>query len=545
MQTSPATTSATPSRSHPRRWWILAALCLSMLVVGLDGTVLNVALTDIASALHATTGQLQWVVNGYLVTLAVLLIPAGVLGDRWGRGRVLALGLTLFVVASAVAAWSTSPGQLIAARAVMGAGAAAVMPLSLSIIPTVFAPDERRKAVAIVTAALGLGMPFGPLLAGWLLDHFWWGSTLLINVPVVAVALVAGLLLIPNTRATNPARLDLPGVLLSASGLTALVYGVISGPDEGWTSPVVLGCLVGAVVLLGALVWVERRSPAPLVDRRLATRPMFVWPTVSIALSSFALLGLIFVVPQYLQAVRGLDAMATGLRLMPVMVALVVGSGIAGRLDRAAGMRATICLGLVVTAGGFALLLPVSVTSGDGLLLAGLAVVGFGFGLSVPPAMDAMLGALPAEQESTGTALNTAAKQLAGAFGVALLGTVVSSAFGSGVRGPASALPDAARSVAEGSVQGAMAIAQRVPAAVGEPLREAAGTAYVTGMHHALLVCAAVCLAAAGLLWVALPGRERRTSAGAGTQEGEGERTGAGRRPGEPAGVARRDDAVG
>lgn len=494
-------------RGHPRRWWILAALSLSMLVVGLDGTVLNVALSPISDALAASTSDLQWVVNGYLLALAVLLIPAGVLGDRLGRKRTLAAGLVLFAIASAAAAWTRSPTELIAARALMGVGAAAIMPLALSIVPTVFSAEERRKAVAVVTAALGLGMPLGPLVAGWLLAHFWWGSTLLINVPIVVIALVAVLVLIPHSRVSPTRPLDGAGVALSALGFTALVYGVVSAPTDGWGSPVVVGSLAAAVALLGSLVLVERRAVAPIASRAVVANATFVWSTVAIALASFVLLGLIFLVPQYLQAVRGIDALGTGLRLMPAMVALVVGSAAASRAQRWFGVRALICLGLMVTAVGFALLLAVTTTSEYRTLFWGLATVGCGFGVSMPPAMDAMLGALPGDQESTGVALNNAVKQLAGALGVALLGSLVSSAYLAGVLGATASLPAPGGDIARGSVQGAVAVARRLGGS-GEPLRIAAQSAFVNGMHHASLACVIVSLASAVLVAVAMPRSE-------------------------------------
>ncbi|WP_051267576.1 MFS transporter [Nakamurella lactea] len=493
------------SRAHRRRWWILGTLCLSMLVVGLDATVLNVALTPIAESLRASTGQLQWIVNGFVLAFAVCLIPAGVLGDRIGRRRVLTAGLTVFVLASAAAAFTRTPAQLITARAVMGLGAAAVMPLALSIIPTVFGAAERRRAVAMTTVAMGLGMPLGPLIGGALLNHFWWGSTLLINVPLVAVALVAGLIVIPDSRETARRPLDPAGLVLSAVGFTALVYGIVRAPTAGWGSAVTLICLGVAVLTLAAFVAVERRAMAPIASRELLRTPLFVWPTVAIALASFVLLGLIFVVPQYLQAVRGLDALATGVRLMPLMVALVIGSGLAARAERRLSIRVLICLGLVVTAAGCVLLLWVGVDTGYPLLFCGLFVVGFGFGLSMPPAMDAMLGSLPADSESTATALNNAVKQLAGALGVALLGSLLSSAYLAGVTGAAASVPPAAAAAVRGSVQGAAAVADQLGGTAGVDLRQAAGTAFVTGMHHVTLACALVALATAALLAVALP----------------------------------------
>lgn len=459
-----------PARDDPRRWWALGALCLSLLVVGLDGTVLNVALAHISAALRTSTTELQWVVNGFALTSAALLIPAGILGDRLGRGRMLAGGLGVFAVAAVVPATSQSAGSLIIARTVMGIGAAAVFPLALSIIPTIFSTAERARAVAAVTAALGLGMPLGPIIGGWLLDHYWWGSTMLMGVPLVLVALVAGLLVIPDSRDPSPRPLDVPGTACAVLGLGALVYGVIQAPALGWADPLVITALVSAAALGAALVVVERWAVAPLLDLELLRRPLFAWPTIATALTSFVMLGLLFTLPLYLQEIRGLTALATGIRLIPVMAALVVGAGVSGWVTARVGLRGAVALGLVVSCLGFVPILALGPGSTYLPLGVGLGLVGFGFGVSMTPAMDAVLGALPPGRESVGTALNLTLKQTGGVLGVAVLGSILAAAYSPTMHGVA------------------------------------AEAGFLTGMHRIALVCLVAALLTAVVMWRALPG---------------------------------------
>jgi len=490
-----------------RRWWILATLSLTLLVVGLDATVLNVALSDISKALGASNTDLQWVTNGYILVFAVLLMPAGVLGDRLGRRHVLVAGLVVFVAASAFAAWSSSPGMLIAARAVMGLGAAAAFPLALSIIPTVFAPQERAKAVAVLTATMGVGLPIGPLLGGWLLDHFWWGSTLLINVPVVLVALVGLIALVPNSRDEHPARLDLLGLGLSATGIAATVFGLIEQPVHGFGSARVAIPLALGVATLAAFTVAQTRTREPLVDRALVRSRLFVGGTLAATVGSFVLMGLLFTVPLYLQAIRGESAFGTGLRLMPLMLALVVGSAISPMLQQRLGVRGPLSAGFAITFAGLVVARSVSVASSDQVLLAALVIIGFGFGVAMPPAQDAVLGALPPGKEGTGTGLNQAVKQLGGVLSIAVLGSLVAAEYRSGVGPVAGDLPGDAGQAVRDSVAGAAAVAERLPSGLGATVRAAAEQAYVSGMRTAVTVCAIVALVAAVAFAVALPGK--------------------------------------
>jgi EmrB/QacA subfamily drug resistance transporter len=350
-----------------RRWWALAALVLGVLTVGLDATVLNVALPTLAAALHADTAGLQWMVDAYILVFAGLLLPAGVLGDRYGRKRLLIVGLALFGAASAAATHAGSTGQLIAARSVMGIGAAVLLPVVVAVLPVLFPPDERAKAIAVGAAGMALGLPLGPIVGGWLLDHFWWGSVFAINLPVAALAMVAVAVLVPESRDPAPPRPDLVGPGLSTLGLVALVYGLIQAPDRGWGDALVVGTLgVGLALLVAFAIW-ARRARDPMIDLGLFGRRRFLFGTLSMTVASFTLFGLLFVLPQYFQAVAGSDALGTGVRLLPLIGGLVVGARGSATLAARAGSRLPIAAGLALVAGGLTVGATTTVGSGYGL----------------------------------------------------------------------------------------------------------------------------------------------------------------------------------
>ncbi|MGD0605697.1 MAG: MFS transporter, partial [Streptosporangiaceae bacterium] len=312
-----------------RKWWALVAIAASVLVVGLDLTVLNLALPTIATHLHASTSDLQWISDAYSLVLAAAMLPAGLLGDRLGRKKVLLAALVLFGVSSAACAYASGTGELIAARAVLGIGAAAIFPLSLSVIPVLFAPEERQKAIALMASATFVSFPIGPIVGGYLLDNFWWGSVFLINVPVVAMALIAVSFLLPESRSQQRPRLDLPGVILSCAGLAALTYGCIRAGQNGWTSPGALATIAAGLVVLVILVAWERgggrRGVRPLIELSLFRSAGFTWGTALATLVSFAMFGIFFAMPLYFQEVRGVNAMGSGLRLLPMIGGMVLG----------------------------------------------------------------------------------------------------------------------------------------------------------------------------------------------------------------------------
>ncbi|WP_326658360.1 DHA2 family efflux MFS transporter permease subunit [Streptomyces sp. NBC_00385] len=484
-----------------RRWWALGALVASMLVLGFDMTILNVALPTMAGELGATTGEQQWMADGYVVVFAALMLPAGLLGDRFGRRRMLIAGLGVFLVGSVIGTLADDVPTVIAARCVMGVGGALVMPLALAVLPSLFGePKDRIKAVGIVSAASALGMPLGPILGGWLLDHFWWGSVFLVNIPMVGIGIAACVFLLPETRDPAAPAVDMVSTALSATGLGALIYGVIEAPGRGWGDPLVLAALAAGVILIGALVLRERRSARPMLDMALLRQRTFLLSTLASTLVMFALAGLMFILPGYLQAVLGHDAFGTGVRMLPMMGGLIVATRAGGPVNARFGARATMSAGLVVLA--FAALLGsrTTVDSGYGFTALWLTIAGAGFGFAVVPAMNAALGALPPDRAGSGSGLLMTVRQTGSALGIALLGSLLAGAYSG--RLDTSGLPAAAADTAGDSVVAAHAVAARLGA---QRLAESADAAYVHGMSLVLLVVGATALISALLVGAFLP----------------------------------------
>ncbi|MGW2639465.1 MFS transporter [Streptomyces sp. NPDC001348] len=504
-------TELVETRRDPRRWWALAALVASMLVLGFDTTILNVALPTMAEQLGATTGEQQWMADAYVIVFAALMLPAGLLGDRFGRRRMLVAGLGLFLAGSLVGTLADDVHQVIAARAFMGVGASLIMPLALSILPSLFGPEERTKAVGIISAASALGMPLGPIIGGWLLNHFWWGSVFLINVPMVGLGVAACVFLLPETRDPASPRVDALSTALTAAGLGALIYAIIEAPDRGWGDPLVAGMFAAAALLLAGLVLRERRMARPMLDMALLGRRGFLLNTVAATLVMFVLSGLMFVLPPYLQAVLGHDAFGTGLRLLPMMGGLMVAARGAQPVVARFGARAVVSAGLVVLA--FAALLGsrTTVDSGYGFTALWLSVAGLGFGFSVVPAMDGAVAALPADRAGSGSGLLMTLRQVGGAVGIALLGSLLASTFRD--RLDVTGLPSSAAHTAGESVVAAHLVAGRAGSA---HLAASANGAYVHGMGLVLLVCGIAALVTALLAAAFLPtapGTDARTPA--------------------------------
>ncbi|MFF5012384.1 MFS transporter [Streptomyces sp. NPDC001165] len=507
----------------PRRWLALAALTLSVLIVGLDGTVINVALPTIANELHADSAQLQWIGGGYLLTLSVAMLPVGLLGDRLGHKRLLLSGISLFGLASLAGTLAHSPAAVVAARAVLGLGAAAIMPLSMAILPRVFAKEELPKAIAVWTAATALGMPVGPVVGGWLLDHFWWGSVFLFNVPVAALAVLAGLWLLPrDSEPTAKAPFDTLGTVLGGLGITALVYGTVLIPEDGWTGPAVLASLIGAAALLTGFVVRERRHPHPLVDLKLFADRRFLWGTLIAVFVNFAVMGILFVVPQYLQSVLGNDAFGTGLRVLPLIGGLMAAAAASEPLVPRLGARTVVPVGLLVLGAGAFLGATTGLGDGYGFTALWLVLTGLGFGLAVVPATSLVMAALPQDNTGTGTSLLETVQQLGSVLGVAGLGSLLS--YGYLARLHTGQLPAPAADAARDSVSGADAVAARLH---DTGLATAAHASFLHGMTLVLAVCGAIAVLGAVLAAVFLPERARcsrtcsRTVARSATQHAE------------------------
>ncbi|WP_216588058.1 DHA2 family efflux MFS transporter permease subunit [Streptomyces brasiliscabiei] len=497
------------ARPDPRRWWALAALVASMLTLGFDMTILNVALPTMAGDLGATTGEQQWMADAYIVVFAALMLPAGLLGDRFGRRLMLIVGLGIFLAGSVVGALAQDVNAVVAARAVMGIGAALVTPLALSVLPSLFTPAERTKAVGIVSAGSMLGLPLGPIIGGWLLNHYWWGSVFLINVPMAAIGIAACVFLLPETRDPASPRVDTVSTALTATGLGSLIYAIIEAPTRGWTDPLVLGMFAGAAVLITALVLRERRSVRPMLDMGLLAQRGFLFNALAATLGMFVLSGLLFVLPPYLQAVLGHDALGTGVRLLPLMGGLLVGARTAQPLVARLGSRAVVSAGLVVLA--FAALLGsrTTVDSGYGFTALWLACAGAGFGLAIVPAMSDALGTLPTDRAGSGSGLLMTLRQVGSAIGIALLGSLLAGVFRD--RLDVTGLPARAADTAGDSVVAAHLIAERTGTA---DLLTSANTSYVHGMGVVLLVCGGASLVAALLAAAFLPGTKTDEDAG-------------------------------
>ena len=499
-----------------RKWWALIGLALAVLVVGLDLTVLNLALPTLAADLNASTSDLQWFVDAYTLVLAAVLLPAGLLGDRYGRKKVLLISLALFGVASVACAYSGSAGALIAARALLGFGAAAILPLSLSVLPVLFTPEERPRAIAAVTGAVFVSYPVGPILGGWLLDNFWWGSVFLINVPVVVIAITAVAVLMPESRSEHRPRVDAAGMVISSVGLTGLTYGVIKAGQDGWGDPIAITTMVAGVVALAAFVTWERRvsrSGQPLVDLTLFRSASFTWGTILTTLVSFALFGLLFAMPLYFQDVRGLDALASGVCLLPMiggmMAGLVVGDRLGSPRKGADGQpegeprvntKILVIAGFGLIAAALVMGALTSVHSSTGYAATWFALTGLGLGMAMPAAMNAALSALSAERSGSGSAVITAMRQVGATIGVAVLGTVITSVYRSGL----ASLPGQVAQAARKSVASGIAIAQKAGSAA---LLDAVRTAFVHALDVMLWVCAGIAMAAAVLALAFLPRR--------------------------------------
>ena len=516
-----------------RRWLVLVALALSVLVVGIDMTVLNVALPTIGPALHASTTDLQWFADSYSLVVAAALLPAGLLGDRYGRKTVLMTGLALFCVTSLACAYAPNAGALIAVRAVLGLGAAAITPLAISVLPVLFEPAERPKAIAAMMTSTMLGLPLGPVLGGWLLNHVWWGSVFLINVPVTLVALVAVALLMPQSRNPQAARFDALGALLSSAALVGITYGLVQAGSDGWDSAQSLGPLLGGVALLILFVLAVRRTAArpgaePLIDLALFRSGAFSWGTTLSTLTTFAMFGLLFAMPLYFQDVKGTDSLGAGLRLLPMIGGLIVGGVAGSRLltPRPAadggpalaplGARPVVAAGLALLVAGVGLGAATKQHSGEGYAALWFVLVGLGLGFVQPATTNTALSALSKARAGMGSAVMMAMRQVGGTIGVAVLGTILGSAYRSRLdsSAAAAAIPAPVKAEAGQSVTAGVAVAEHAGSA---PLLGAVQDSFVHAMDEMLLVSAVIAAVGVVLAVLFLPGR-RAAAAAAGPE---------------------------
>ena len=508
-----ATATLQRPAGYDRRWWILAVLCLSLLIIVMDNTIVNVALPTLVRTLHSTESQLQWIVDAYSLVFAGLLLTMGTLGDRFGRGSTLAIGLAVFGLGSLASAFSGSSGMLIATRAITGVGAALIMPATLSILTNVFPPEERAKAIGIWAGISGMAVAIGPVIGGLLLVHFWWGSIFLINIPVCLFALVVGRMIIPNSRDPEARRLDPVGALLSIVGLDALVYGIIEAPGKGWGSPTILVSFVVAVIILSAFVIWELRSDHPMLNVKFFANPRFTAASASITLVFFALFGSIFFLTQYLQFVLGYTALQAGIRLVPIALAMMVVAPLAGQAVKKVGTKAMVAVGMAIGAGGLWYLSQTTPTSGYGHVVLGLVLLAAGLALSMVPATESIMGSLPLGQAGVGSAMNDTTREIGGALGVAILGTILSSRYGPAIVKAlgAGGLSGQPLAIAKSSVGGAIGVGQALvhsgQVAAGRAIIATSNATFIHSMDSALKVGALVALAGAVISAVWLPNR--------------------------------------
>jgi EmrB/QacA subfamily drug resistance transporter len=504
------------SPGYARRWWVLATMTVCLLVVIMGNTILNVALPTVQRDLGATQGELQWAVDAYILVFAGLLFTWGVIGDRIGRRKVLLIGLTIFAAGSVLAAFSSSPLELIAWRAVMGIGGAAVQPTTLAVITNVFPPRERGRAIGIWAGTAGIAVAGGPLAGGAVLQHFWWGSVFLVGIPVVLLGIAGVLAIVPESKDPSPGRLDIPGVLLSIVALAGLVYGIIrGGSGAGWTTPGVLIPLVGGLALLALFVWLQRRSTHPALDVSLFRNPAFSAAAGALALNFFALLGATFYLVYYLQGVRGYTPLQSGAALIPVALGMAIMAPRSSGLAERHGAKAVCATGFLLIALSFVGIQLLDLTSPVWLLLLVLSVQGLGMGAVMAPATESIMSVVPREKAGAGAAVNNSVRQVGGALGVAILGSVLTASYSAHLGGTVDALPAAARGQASESIvatletvrqlQGGDADAARAAAEIVAPAREA----FVAAMHVAAVFTAVAALIAAAVVLRWLPGRGR------------------------------------
>jgi EmrB/QacA subfamily drug resistance transporter len=490
-----------------RRWLILPVLCLSLMIVVVGNTVLNVALPTLVRRLNATTTELQWIVDGYSLVFAGLLLTAGSLGDRYGRKGALQFGLIAFGTASGLAAFATSGSQLVAARAVMGASAAFIMPATLSILTNVFPPQERARAIAIWAGVAGAGAAIGPVASGWLLVHYWWGSIFLVNLPVVVFALIAGWFLLPTSRDPQHAPLDLVGAVLSMLGLASLLYAIIEAPTKGWTADSIVAAFALAAVLLGSFAWWELHRTDPMLDLRYFRKPSFRGGTLAISLVFFVMFGIFFLSTQYFQVVLGYSALGAGVRLLPMALTMMVVAPLSARVAERIGTKSVAALGLTLVAVGVAILSRVGVSTGYGMILAALVVMAAGMAFTMAPSTAAIMSSMPLRKAGVGSAVNDTTRELGGALGVAVLGSLVASRYTSRLKPALSHFPAAVKVHALGSVGGAVDASARIGGRAGAALAASARLAFVSGLRSTLLIGSAVAVVAAVLVYRNIPDR--------------------------------------
>jgi EmrB/QacA subfamily drug resistance transporter len=486
------------------RWMTLAVLCTSVVLITIDTTILNVAIPTLSRSLATSTGELQWIVDAYTVVFAGLLLTCGSLGDRLGRRRMLAIGLVVFGIGCAASALADSAGVLIAMRALTGVGAALIFPATLSLITNVFTdPVERQKAIAVWASTAGIGIALGPLAGGVLLEHFYWGSIFLVNLPVIAIALVGLAVYVPESRDAVHHRLDFAGAVLSIVGLATLVYGVIRGGSDGWSDPATLATIAGGIAVIALFVWHETRTPAPMLDVSVFRNPRFAGASVAVTAVYFCLFGTIFLLTQHLQELLGYGTLAAGIRTVPFAITLMIVANLTPRIVGRFGQRLPIVVGLAIVAGSQLLRIASTPTSGYGIIFFSQVAFAFGMGLLIAPATASIMGAVPAAQAGAGSAINDTTRQVGGALGVAVMGSFAAAGFRDSLVHKVPMVAAGARDSLGAAIETARGLGS---GAAGQRLLTAAHESFIHGLRLASWVAFAVALIGAFVAWRLLPG---------------------------------------
>ena len=506
MSRAKSTTIAGAAAARPGV--VLAVMCLAVFAVNVDTTIVNVTLPTLVRDLDATTRELQWIVDAYLLVFAALVLAGGSLSDRFGRRATLLVGLAVFGLANAAAGLCETPEQLIAARAVAGIGAAAVFPTTLSILSQVFTDRaERAKAIGLWGASGGLAVAFGPVTGGALLEQFWWGSTFLAKVPVALLAIALVLRWVPESRDPAAPRLDVPGLVLSALALVTLVFTIIEAPERGWISALTLSGFVLSVLLFIGFVRREQRTAEPLLDLALFRDRRFTAASLAITIAFFALFGFIFLIPQYFQFVRGYGALEAGVRTLPVALCIAVGSVAGTMLVVRLGNKLVVTAGLLSLSIAYAWSSTASAATGYSEIVCQMVFLGLGMGLTSAPATESIMGAVQTEKAGVGSAVNDATREVGGTLGVAVIGSVFASLYAADVVEVSGQLPEGVADTASESIGAASLLAAELPGGPAQALRAAAEAGFFSGLQAGCLVASGVALFGAVVVARALPAR--------------------------------------
>jgi EmrB/QacA subfamily drug resistance transporter len=483
------------TKEYRQRWWTLLVISISVLIIVIDATIVNVALPTLQRELNTTGSELQWIINAYILVFGSLMLTTGALGDRIGRKLMLQLGIVLFGGASIGAAYVTSGTQLIVWRVIMGLGGAMILPATLAIITNVFPREERGRAIGAWAGMNAIGVALGPIIGGLLIEHWDWNSIFLINIPIAAVALISGWFIIPNSRDLNPKQPDFPGTVLSIVALSGIVFGLVQGGSWGWTDPGVLGALIGGAILLALFILWERHSSHPMLELGFFRRARFSMGVGAVSLMAFGQMGITFGLTLYMQFVNGYTALETGIRFVPLAVGIFIGAGSADRIVARIGTKKVIATGFVLNT---IMLVLASFWQADtaywqlGLIFFG---TGFALGYIAAPATDAVMGALPEAQAGIGSAMNTVCRMVAGSIGVAIIGSILNTVYTSSFKDAVTSiagLPAQVVETASDSVGAAIVVAQQLPAEAGGAMAEIARTSFMDGWQVMTLISAGI-----------------------------------------------------